>query len=35
MWTIFIRETDYQPGLWRVLNGWAAEDEDKGWYGRH
>jgi hypothetical protein len=29
MWTIFIRETDYQPGLWRVINGWAAEDEDK------
>ena len=35
MWTIFIRETDYQPGLWRVINGWDTEDEDKDWYRRH
>jgi hypothetical protein len=34
MWTIAIRETDYQPGLWRVINGWRAEDTDKDWYRR-
>lgn len=35
MWTICIRETNYQPGLWLVLNGWRADDEEKGWYRRH
>jgi hypothetical protein len=34
MWAIGIRETDYQPGLWRVINGWPAEDTDKEWYRR-
>ncbi len=34
MWAIAIRETDYQPGLWRVINGWPAEDTDKQWYRR-
>jgi hypothetical protein len=35
MWTIFIKETNYQPGLWRPITGWEAENRDKDWYGRN
>jgi hypothetical protein len=35
MWTMCIKETNYQPGLWRVVNGWPAGDEEKGWYERN
>jgi hypothetical protein len=34
MWTIHIREREDQPGRWRVINGWPAEEPDKKWYGR-
>jgi hypothetical protein len=34
MWTICIREREDQPGLWRVLTGWPADDDEKLWYRR-
>jgi hypothetical protein len=35
MWVIFIKEVNYQPGLWRPITGWEAEGPDKEWYRRN
>jgi hypothetical protein len=35
MWVIFIKEVNYQPGLWRPVTGWPAEKPDIDWYRRN
>ncbi len=34
LWVVCIVERPWQPGLWRAITGWRAEDEDEAWYRR-
>jgi hypothetical protein len=34
MWTFCIMEVFLEPGLWRVITGWAAEQPEIDWYRR-
>jgi hypothetical protein len=34
MWTFCILEVFTDPGLWRVITGWAAEQPEIEWYRR-
>jgi hypothetical protein len=34
LWIFFIVAVTGQPGLWRVVTGWRAEDPDEDWYRR-
>jgi hypothetical protein len=34
MWTICIKQAADHPGVWRAITGWAAEPEDRDWYGK-
>lgn len=34
VWVVCIVEVVGQPGLWRAITGWRAEDEDEAWYRR-
>jgi hypothetical protein len=34
MWTFCLMEVFTDPGLWRVVTGWAAEQPEIQWYRR-
>lgn len=34
MWTICLMEVSDRPGQWRAITGWAADPEDRDWFGK-
>jgi hypothetical protein len=34
IWTIFVQQVPWRPGLWRAITGRDAEPEERVWYGK-
>ncbi len=32
IWVICIVQSSFEPGLWRAITGWCAEESDITWY---